>query len=208
MAKHPFLIKDGKKMAIMRPENPMMAIDMARRVQLLSENGMPFAKAEELFSEILRSQPYTYMGLGSRDGKILDEKGWAIGKILPGDSFIDFEDAKKLVDLQREMLPKVKELESMVESLFADAWRSRVQKMPAGPTVVWRTVEDGDLKIILSADLRIGIIMSAKRMGSDGVPQPCEDDQVFSYVRVAREAWEHTMPGYWKLRTPPETFSS
>lgn len=207
MAKHPVLIKDGKKMAVMRPEDPRMALDMAYRVKELSENGMPFEKSEELFNEILKMQPYTYMGLVSRDGRfVLDERGWAIGKLMPGDSFIDFEDAKKLVELQREMMPKIKELEAMAESLFTDEWRPRVEKLPAGPTVVWRSVQDGPLKVIVSADLNIGILLSAKLTGDDGVPTPCEEERVFSYVRAAREAWEPwQMPGYWRLRAPEAT---
>lgn len=91
--KHPFLIKDGGKLAVLRPNDPQMALRILRDVQLIED---PEAQAVA-FQEMLASQPYTFVGLASSVTKggaarLLDEDGWAVGTVRPGDSFAPYGD--------------------------------------------------------------------------------------------------------------------
>lgn len=56
------LTKDGVELAVMRPENPQLAMDLALKLA----NGPKHASREEAqaaLQEILQAQPYTFVGL-------------------------------------------------------------------------------------------------------------------------------------------------
>lgn len=87
-----FFIRDGAKVAVIRPEDPDMAIRHANILGARNESGIiSDEEFQRLFNEMLNEQPYRYIGLLGEGGKLLDEKGWAIGKVKPGDSFVPFD---------------------------------------------------------------------------------------------------------------------
>ena len=90
--KHQFLIKDGGKLAVLRPKDPALALQLARAALEIEDD----AAREKAFQEVLNAQPYSFVGLMSTAGKpekkLLDEDGWAIGSLRPGDSFAPYAD--------------------------------------------------------------------------------------------------------------------
>lgn len=88
--KHPFLIQSGDKLAVLRPKDPQLALSLARRAVEIEND----EARERAFQEILSTQPYSFVGLvstaGKPDKKLLDEDGWAIGSVRPGDSFVPY----------------------------------------------------------------------------------------------------------------------
>lgn len=88
--KHPFLIKDGDKLAVMRPKDPQLALKLAYAALEIEDK----VAQSEAFQNVLNAQPYSFVGLmstaGKPDKKLLDEDGWAIGTVRPGDSFVPY----------------------------------------------------------------------------------------------------------------------
>jgi hypothetical protein len=89
--KHQFLIKDGDKLAVLRPKDPQLALKLAYAAMEIADD----AEREKAFHEVLNAQPYSFVGLmstaGKPDKKLLDEDGWAIGSLRPGDSFAPYK---------------------------------------------------------------------------------------------------------------------
>jgi hypothetical protein len=88
--KRPFLIKDGDKLAVMRPKDPQLALRLAQAAMEIENDDA----REKAFQDVLNAQPYTFVGLISTDGKpdkkLLDEDGWPIGRVKAGDSFVPY----------------------------------------------------------------------------------------------------------------------
>jgi hypothetical protein len=88
--KHPFLIKDGDKLAVLRPKDPQLALKLAYAAAEIEDDG----EREKAFQAVLTAQPYSFVGLMSMAGKpekkLLDEDGWSIGSLRPGDSFAPY----------------------------------------------------------------------------------------------------------------------
>jgi hypothetical protein len=88
--KHPFVIKDGDKLAVLRPKDPQLALKLAYAAMEIEDTDAQ----NKAFQEVLNAQPYSFVGLmstvGKPDRKLLDEDGWAIGKVRPGDSFVPY----------------------------------------------------------------------------------------------------------------------
>jgi hypothetical protein len=91
--KHPFLIKDGDKLAVLRPKDPQLAMKLAYAAAEIEDD----QEREKAFQAVLTAQPYSFVGLMAvtkpgKPGKLLDEGGWAIGSVRPGDSFAPYAD--------------------------------------------------------------------------------------------------------------------
>lgn len=90
MASRKFAIKDGHRLAVLRPRDPALAL--ALTAEWKARGG-----GREGFNKILTEQPYTYCGLLAAGGKkILDPAGMVVGAIKIGDSFISESDLAKL----------------------------------------------------------------------------------------------------------------
>lgn len=86
-------MRNGERLRVVRPQDPQLALKKVRELQ--QEEGLERAELEKRFNALLCEQPYTFVGYYARDRKsILDEKGWAIGKMRPGDSFVGGEIVK------------------------------------------------------------------------------------------------------------------
>jgi len=83
MARGTFIWKDGIRLAVVRPDDPEKAIQLARE-QIGAED--PTA-----FELILWSQPYRYIGILGTKEQILDNGRKIIGNVQPGDSFMCYE---------------------------------------------------------------------------------------------------------------------
>jgi hypothetical protein len=82
------LLKDGKKVAIIRPENPALALEMVKAIR----EGTPHKKAQRAFNRMLDAQPYKFMGYAAKgEPHFLNEFGQVMGNVEPGDSFVDFD---------------------------------------------------------------------------------------------------------------------
>lgn len=90
--KYPFAIQNGDKVAVLRPKDPQLALKLAYEALEIADD----AEREKAFQQVLHAQPYTFVGLMSTAGKpekkLLDEDGWSIGSLRPGDSFAPYED--------------------------------------------------------------------------------------------------------------------
>jgi hypothetical protein len=89
-AKPRFVMRDGKRMAVLRPDKPSVALAMAGIALAHNETDL-FARLPESVQEI--TSGYRFMGwlaIGGRD--ILDHDGTEIGHPLPGDSFVTFNE--------------------------------------------------------------------------------------------------------------------
>lgn len=87
--KKPFAMRDGDRLFVVRPQDPYLAIQLTRA---LIAAKLPTAEAELQFSKIMHSQPYTFVGFYAKDLKsILDDKGWKVGSMKPGDTFVGFD---------------------------------------------------------------------------------------------------------------------
>lgn len=90
--KKAFKIRNGEQLFVARPADPRAAIVGVREILTQVSNGLSKPEAERAFNVLLTSQPYTFVGYYSADGKsVLDAKGWAIGKVQPGDSYVGWE---------------------------------------------------------------------------------------------------------------------
>jgi hypothetical protein len=74
--KRPFLIKDGDKLAVMRPKDPQLALRLAQAAMEIENDDA----REKAFQDVLNAQPYTFVGLISTDGKP-DKKDGTIGPV-------------------------------------------------------------------------------------------------------------------------------
>jgi len=92
--KYPFAIKHGDKLAVLRPDDPQLALKLAYAASEIEDE----EAGQKAFREILTSQPYTFVGLLAQAGRggstvrLLDEAGWSIGSLRPGDSFVPYSD--------------------------------------------------------------------------------------------------------------------
>jgi hypothetical protein len=107
-------MKDGDKIAILRPDDPALAIKMAYATQEIEDD----AERERAFKNILRAQPYAFVGLvstvGKPDRKLLNEHGWAIGTCKPGDSMVPYRQILEAsAKAQEEMSKTVVQPESV-----------------------------------------------------------------------------------------------
>jgi hypothetical protein len=88
--KYPFSIQNGDKVAVLRPKDPQLALKLAYAAVEIEDD----IAREKAFQEVLNAQPYSFVGLmstaGKPDKKLLDEDGWAIGSMRPGDSFAPY----------------------------------------------------------------------------------------------------------------------
>lgn len=92
--KHAFVYRNGERLAVVRPADPKMALELVRELQSVQASQTE-EQNQRRFNEILCSQPYTYVGLLSKTGgRLLNKGGWSIGKMKPGDSFVGFESFK------------------------------------------------------------------------------------------------------------------
>ena len=97
MSVYTFVIKDGDRLAVLRPKNPERAVHDTQVVQAKAKSGKytPDEIAAE-FDAILRSQPYTFVGIlgegptPSERGVILDASRRVIGRVKLGDSFVRY----------------------------------------------------------------------------------------------------------------------
>jgi hypothetical protein len=94
--KRRFEHRDGERLFVVRPQDPRLAIEVVRELAAKMRSGeVSQEDGERQFNEILTKQPYTFVGYYASDRKnILDAKGWAIGKMRPGDSFVGSEVVK------------------------------------------------------------------------------------------------------------------
>lgn len=94
-AKGKFLIKDGRKLAVIRPEDPAKALASARQVMEDERKGRITAdEAHRRFNLITTEQAYTFVGVAAVDAEqMLDHDGTILDdKLQPGDSFVDYEE--------------------------------------------------------------------------------------------------------------------
>lgn len=80
------LAPDGLKLAVIRPSNPTLALEIAKLA--LKHND------SKLFADLPAQTgcDYTFMGWLEAGGhRILDKDGHPIGELQPGDSFITFD---------------------------------------------------------------------------------------------------------------------
>lgn len=95
------VIRDGKVMAILRPQDAAKALAMVNEItQAEAAGDITPEEAQQRFNDVISAQPYTFEGLPTKDGDLVDpETGEKVGRVKPGDSFLDFEDVKKIVAL-------------------------------------------------------------------------------------------------------------
>ena len=87
------MLHDGKRMAIIRPLDPALALRLVSEIA----DGTPHEESIRRFDDILTAQPYRFIGLaahpqGNSPPWILHpETRKRIGKVEPGDSFVDYD---------------------------------------------------------------------------------------------------------------------
>lgn len=74
-------------LAVLRPADPAKAIEMSKALL-----GKSYEEGQRGFNELLNSQPHTFMGLLGKKRTIVDsvKRYKKIGKVKPGDSFVDY----------------------------------------------------------------------------------------------------------------------
>ena len=84
-------LKEGKPLAVIRPQNPAFAIALAE-IALKKQDTTLFANLPEEIGH------YTFVGWVATykanvlQGYIIDKDGWIIDKLQPGDSFVTLND--------------------------------------------------------------------------------------------------------------------
>lgn len=106
------LLIEGMLMAVIRPKDPGLAIEAARKVAEDQNLGLISRdEAHSRFNEILSMQEYTFLGLLGPKQEVLDQEGNVIGQMQPGDSFVPYtqlaaaaevSDAMKAVEAKTE----------------------------------------------------------------------------------------------------------
>lgn len=88
--RYPFAIEEDDKVAILRPDDPRLALELSDRAAEIED----VAERQQAFLSILHAQTYSYVGLLSLVGKphrkLLDRNGWAIGHVRLGDSMVRY----------------------------------------------------------------------------------------------------------------------
>lgn len=87
-----------QQLAVIRPDDPKKAVALAEEIMAKEARGELSAEAaREAFNDIPTMQPYRFMGFlgGSARKDIVDEHGKVIGKIEPGDSFVEPQSLSK-----------------------------------------------------------------------------------------------------------------
>ena len=77
------VLKDGVRVAVLRPQDPAKALARAREIQGTNDKAA--------FDAILTEQPYTFAGILGTRGTVLDDDGNVIGSLVSGDSFANLE---------------------------------------------------------------------------------------------------------------------
>lgn len=112
MSKLDPLLIEGMLMAVIRPKDPGLAIEAARKVAEDQNLGLISRdEAHDRFNGILSMQEYTFLGLLGPKQEVLDHEGNVIGQMQPGDSFVpymqlaaaaEFSDAVKGVESEKK----------------------------------------------------------------------------------------------------------
>lgn len=86
--------EDGKPLAVIRPDNPALAIRLANEA-LAKQDGHAF---ERILVDVQASgSRYTFAGWLSKDrSHVVDETGKRIDTLKPGDSFVDSDALQKM----------------------------------------------------------------------------------------------------------------
>lgn len=82
---------ENPELAVIRPRDPALALETAKRIAAEHAAGrLSDEEADRQFNEMLRAQPYTFVGLvRGGSSEVLDPRtGLTIGHVEPGDSFI------------------------------------------------------------------------------------------------------------------------
>ena len=75
---------------VIRPENAFLAVGVAEALQkLIQSKKISELQYQRAFQIMLEMQPYRFIGYLSGNAKLVDEKGIEIGRLQPGDSFIE-----------------------------------------------------------------------------------------------------------------------
>lgn len=94
------LLKNGRKLAVLRPKDAGLAIALLKEWEKASPEMEP-ERRQQAFDEILNAQEYTIVGLAehaqhkSPEVGIIDLKGNRVGILSMGDSVIDYEEFVK-----------------------------------------------------------------------------------------------------------------
>lgn len=78
-------------MLVMRPANPIFAVEVALLIHRLNQNGdITDEESLNLMEAMLKMQDYTFVGYLSKGGQCLEDKdGIIIGQVMIGDSFCE-----------------------------------------------------------------------------------------------------------------------
>lgn len=99
-------VRNGEWLFVVRPADPWKAIETIREiVRRLESKEITQKDSELLFNAALCSQPYFFVGYYSSCGKrLLDAKGWTIGKMKRGDSHVGFELVKEQPEIGAQVV--------------------------------------------------------------------------------------------------------
>lgn len=110
--KYPFATREGDKIAIIRPDDPKLAMHLAREAMQI-ENEVERKRA---FDAIPAMQAYTFVGLmatvGKPQRKLLDEKGWSIGECRAGDSLVPYS---RIVEMREKAAAELAASTSVIQ---------------------------------------------------------------------------------------------
>lgn len=139
--KYQFAMRDGDRIAVLRPDDPQLALRLAQEALDEQEDKSP-EERERQFQAILEAQPYRFVGCMATTGKphpkLLDANGWPVGHVRPGDSFTPWQ---QVVDAGRKSVEA-----DMVKWIKKPDGTVTPGNVPdVGPTLVMRVQEDGSL---------------------------------------------------------------
>lgn len=107
--KHPFALNRGEKVAVLRPDNPQLAIDLSLQVEAkVKAEGLSAEQRNAELQRVMLMQSHTFVGFLGLGGKphprILNEHGWGIGSVKPGDSFVPFKQIEMAAEAQKQSM--------------------------------------------------------------------------------------------------------
>jgi len=86
------LLVDGLVMAVLRPQDPALALNTAMKIVEDQNLGLiTREQASGRMNDMLSIQEYTYLGLLGPKQEILSAHGEVLGQMLPGDSFVPYD---------------------------------------------------------------------------------------------------------------------
>lgn len=100
--KRQFVLIKGEHQAVIRPENPALALKLWHE-HLKDEKTMTPEQRREASNKVVGAQAYRFLGLLGVGRRVLDEKGRSIGKLKLGDTWMPYSEYRRVYGVVKKI---------------------------------------------------------------------------------------------------------